>query len=206
MTYHDVVSLMGPRDDGNITDEQRAATTDPAETNSVPLDEAMQEDIAPSSIIPRGPSFLAMKRMQTEIRRKKKRLHQLVPEAYVSLVKHDEGVYTRWEEYYQCCCCTELQRCWLLPNQKPCSSEPAEIPLVPLVDIRYSELHQMAETSERNETWPMPIILDKLIPKFLARVHPLLLLALKARQRHFPMKKTVLSNILPSCLSTTKLA
>ena len=93
MTYHDVVSLMGPRDDGNITDEQRAATTDPAETNSVPLDEAMQEDIAPSSIIPRGPSFLAMKRMQTEIRRKKKRLHQLVPEAYVSLVKHDEGVH-----------------------------------------------------------------------------------------------------------------
>ena len=53
---------------------------------------------------------------------------------------------------------TTMEPCWLFRNKKPSPSDPAVIPLIPLTPACCNkELHHMYETSEWDDSWPVPV-------------------------------------------------
>ena len=93
-----------------------------------------------------------------------------MPEASAGLVQHKDSTYARWENYYRCFFSTTMEPCWLLPNKKPSPSDPAVIPFVPLTPAFCDgELHHVCETSEWDDSWPVPVISLDLITKFFVR-------------------------------------
>ena len=74
----------------------------------------------------------------------------------------------------------------MLPNKKPSPSDPAVIPFVPLTPAFCDgELHHMCETSEWDDSWPVPVISVDLITKFLSRVHSFTAVGLEAQATAF---------------------
>ncbi len=118
-------------------------------------------------------------------KRSAKKLKLLVPEKYLDLLKHDEAIYCRWEQYYDCLYHSTMLDIFLSGNKKPSFSQPALIPLIPNVSITYDELKQMSDTTDWKEGELVPVFSKELITKFLARVHAFTAVGLEAQATAF---------------------
>ena len=189
----------------------------PIQTAELRQDRNRMRTIPKSAIVARGPSYLAMKRMSwspandkkgseaSKTKRNTKRLKLLVPERYIDLLKHDEAVYSRWEQCYKCFYHYPMTDIFLCANKKPSLSEPALIPLVPNVSMSYEELEKMSQTTDWKEGDPVPVFSKDLITKFLARVHAFTAVDLEAQATAFSDGPDGISTILLYSLKSMKL-